>query len=295
MKVRIRRGSFLIALAMSVGVILFSLHTLAGESFPLAELEKGRWALAFVVLPGCPACEVIIPWVHAAKGSFLEIHFALVAPYATLELKKQAEGLRVFLDEGGRFGFLLGVRRAPTVVFFVEGIPVEKLEWPFTEEIFFQKLGESLRVVVPSPKELVGQPAPDFAAQNLEGSAVKFRDLPKPLLIAFLALGCVPCWEALPVLTALSRKLPVVLVALVGHPGLAENDRQRLIQFAEKAKTVGGQTLVLLDHGMEGFPVAMAYRIRRSPTFILVDGKGVVGGVWETIEGLESVFLRNNT
>lgn len=257
-----------------------SLLSLQGEPEEVFDPWEGRWALAFVVLPGCPACVTAIRWLREAKETFPEIRLVLVAPWKSAELLKEADGLPVLLDEGGRFGAALGVRKAPTLLFFVEGTLIGKIAWPFSEKLLLQQLMEVQTLLVPSPKDFLSQPAPDFQGVSLMGKGVGNAELPKPLLLAFLTLGCAPCWEVLPVLQELSREVPVVLVAGVEPQGLASEERARLNRFLMEVQSVGGKAWVLLDLGVEGYPLARAFRVRRSPTFLLLDGKGVVVGAW---------------
>lgn len=265
-----------------------SLVTPSGDPFSLARLAEGRWALAFVVVPNCPACEEVMGWFNRAAEAFPEIRFVLVFPETSPAAESfSSERVNFLVDEGGMFGYLLGVRRAPTVVIFVEGIAVEKVEWPFNEGFLLRKLAESLLIAFPNPKELLGAPAPDFSAPSLDGEKLAFSDLPRPILVAFLALGCAPCWEALPVLVGLSQEVPVVLIAIVGQSGLSEEDHKRLYEFLKQAREKGGVAFVLLDPLADGFPVSTGYKVRRSPTFIFVDKKGVVEGIWEGEESLD--------
>lgn len=176
------------------------------------------------------------------------------------------------------------------MVIFVEGIAVEKVEWPFNEGLLLRKLAGSLLIAFPNPKELLGAPAPDFSAPSLDGEKFAFSDLPRPILEAFLALGCAPCWEALFVLVGLSQEVPVVLIAIVGQSGLSEEDHKRLYEFLGQAKEKGGVAFVLLDPVAEGFPVSTGYKVRRSPSFIVLDRKGVVEGIWEGEETLDRLI-----
>lgn len=267
-----------------------ALVTVAGEPFVVETFSEGRWALGFVVVPDCPACEDVITWFGRASLTFPEIHFALIVPQASSEV--QALGnteLLVLVDENGEVGSMFGVHLAPTVIFFVDGIPVDKLEWPFTEGLLLRKLAESLLITFPKPTELLGKPAPEFTARNMEGQKINFSDLPKPMLLAFLVLGCRPCWDVLPLLAELTQEIPVVLVAIVSPSGLAEEEHKNLLEYLEKTKACG-KVHVLLDLGEENFPVSDAYKVRRSPTFILVDGKGVVAKVWEGKKALEDLL-----
>lgn len=262
-------------------------ETLNGGVIPIEELARGRWALGFVVFPGCPACEEFLLWFSRAAQAFPEISFLLVAPEATPELRavveEQPSGIPVLLDRDGMLGAWLGVERAPTVLLSVKGVYIDRLDWPFTEGTLFRKLAESLLVEVPSPKELLGQPAPDFETVDVKGTRITLAELPRPFLLVFFSLGCAPCWEILPMLGELSQEVTVALTALLGEAGLLEDDRERLEGFLDEVEEQGGAAVVLLDRWIEGrgFKIAMDYKVAQSPTFILIDEKGVITGVWE--------------
>ncbi len=265
----------LVALLVVLGV--------AGPSWALelTELASGRWTLLFLVVPGCPACEEALAWFHRAAQAFPEIRFLLVAPWNTEELPRLAGTLPVYIDEGGALGWELGIRRAPTVLLGAEGVIIDQLDWPFTEGQLFRSLAESLlvKIEMPNPKELLGQPAPEFSATNLKGQETVLAELPRPLLLVFFSLGCPPCWEILPLLEELSKEVAIAL--LVFTEELAEDDWARLRGFLEGVE--GQQVAVLLT---KGFELLEAYRVARSPTYFLMDKKGVIAWVKEGSEGL---------
>ncbi len=47
----------------------------AEEFLALADLEQGRWALAFAMVPSCPACEQVVSRLGPAAEAFPEIQF----------------------------------------------------------------------------------------------------------------------------------------------------------------------------------------------------------------------------
>jgi thiol-disulfide isomerase/thioredoxin len=253
------------------------------QGVEIGDLVHGRWALLFVVIPGCPACEKVLPWFSQAAQAFPEIRFLVVAPAATSELVGLAGDLPVYIDEGGALGWELGIRRAPTVVLLNAGIVVGRLDWPFTEGLLFRKLAESLLIEVKlySPRELLGQLAPSFSAANLKGEVISFHKLPRPLFLVFVDMECDPCWEVLPILEELSQEIFVGFVAVTRE--VSETHRERLEEFLNKVKAKGGRADVLLDKWVEGegFRILAIYKVGQSPTFILIDGKGVIAGVWE--------------
>ena len=98
---------------------------LDGEPSSAVELSQGRWALGFVIIPGCPACEGVITWFGRAGQAFPEINFLLVTHAATPEftsfVNEHAASVPVLLDSDGSLGGSLGVTRAPTVFLIMEG------------------------------------------------------------------------------------------------------------------------------------------------------------------------------
>ena len=76
---RMRWASLVIVVAAELMSMLaqgeeVSLFTSAGEPFALADLNQGRWALAFVVA-NCPACTRVISWLDQALPKFPGIRF----------------------------------------------------------------------------------------------------------------------------------------------------------------------------------------------------------------------------
>jgi hypothetical protein len=255
------------------------LKTMDGGEFQVAGFSRGRWALGFVALPGCPACEQLIEWFGHATQAFPEVQFLLVAPEISPDLVG-AVGTKfeVLLDLGALFGTRLRVERAPTVFLDVNGVYVGRLDWPFSEEELLRALAESLLIPIkfPNPKELLGQLAPDFSSLDLAGKEIALSGVPRPLLLVFLSLGCSSCWEVLPTLEALFEEVAVSLVVPVGEAGFSKADRERLKEFLEPGK--GRPVTVLLAEGFSAFRI---YKVAESPTYILIDKEGVVNWVSE--------------
>jgi peroxiredoxin len=76
--------------------------------------------------------------------------------------------------------------------------------------------------------------------------------------------------------------LTVRLVAVIME-GFSLANRERLEQFLRKVGKLGGTAVVVLDTWVEGegFRMVEAYKVGQSLTFILIDGKGVIAGVWQ--------------
>ena len=251
---------FFLALLASLAV---ALSVWAKE---LEELSFGRWALLFVVIPGCPACEKVLPWFSQAAQTFPEVHFLLVTPWSTPELGKSAGTLPVHIDHGGIFGASLGVKRAPIVLLLARGTIAFRLEWPFDEAKLQESLSGLLALYVPDPQALLGKNAPDFSAKNLAGELISLGFLSKPLLLMFFNPACPGCWEDFPVLVELSKEVSIALLA-IGK--LSVNEVERL-------KLIAGENIVVLC--TEDIRILETYQVVRSPTYFLLDEKGVV--IW---------------
>lgn len=233
------------------------------------ELSSGRWALLFVVIPGCPACEKVLPWFSQAAQTFPEIRFLLVTPWSSDELEKLPGAIPVYVDNGGLFGASLGVRRAPTVLLLARGAVVLRLEWPFDEMKLKESLSELLAFQVPDPRALLGKRPPDFTAKTLAGESISMESLSKPLLLVFFNPACPGCWEDFPILSELSKEVSVVLLAAAK---LSPEKKDRL-------ELAAGEKVVVLF--TEEVRVLQAFQVMRSPTYFLIDGEGVVIWVWE--------------
>lgn len=254
-------------------------ETLNGKSISVEDLAQGRWALGFIVYPGCPACEKMVEWFEQAAQAFPEIKFLFIVPKATSDLKTfvkmHAPGIQVLLDKGGALGAQLDVKRAPTVLFSISGVLLDRLNWPFTKGTLLRKLAESLttEVELPDPKGLIGQPAPDFTASDLRANKVDLKDLPLPLLLVFLDPLSSSSWDTLSFLVNISGKVAIEL--LFSKNGFSSADRLRLVEFLDEAKGEVGVGLI------DDPRIIEAYKVWQSPTYFLMDKRGVVRGVWE--------------
>jgi len=253
---------------------------LDGEPFSSEELDSGRYALAFLVVEGCPACMSSLQWLPHAADAFPEIRFLLVSPVPSAELQGEDLGCTgVLIDSEGKLGGAFRIERVPEVSFLVEGVLVKQLDWPFTEGELLRACAESLLIDIqrPDPSTLVGEMAPAIEAVGLDGMEVNVTDLHKPHLLVFFRMGCSTCWETLMPLNELADVLPVVLIAMASsEEGITDSDRQRLAQFEQV--TMAGRVSVVLTYGAR---IPQDYGLSMSPTFCLVDAEGLVAEVWE--------------
>jgi len=264
---------FLAVLAAVVGIAAFPGHTAndtTSSAFNLAGLAQGRWALLFVVLPGCPACEHAIRWLGEVRHDYPQIQFLLLAPLRTEELRAIASPLDLPLavDEGGRIGARLGVRRAPTAVLLLDGRPQGGLDWPFTQDALVRAVEDLAAAPREGPWQLLGSAVPLGEARMLAGDPINLDELPRPLLVLFFNPLCPPCWDALPGLVELGEEILPVIVILAHHT-LSADDRERLREAG---------LMVVYDDERE---LARALSVRATPTYVILDAEGVIRWVHE--------------
>jgi len=263
----------LLAVLMAVLGISASLGATAcaatAPALDSTEIAQGRWAVLAVILPGCPACEEVLGWVGEVHQDFPQIGFLLLSPWESEEIwAASAElGLPSLVDEGGRMGAALGVRRAPTVVFLLDGEPVGLLPWPFGKEELERRLVELASAPRQGPWALLGTRVLLPEVQTLAGEPLRIQQPGEALVLFFFNPECPPCWRALEGLAAL-EEIKVVVVVLAPQ-GVGESERGRLAETG---------LLVVLGGAPD---LAKTLGVRVTPTYVILDGEGVVRGVHE--------------
>jgi len=158
--------------------------------------------------------------------------------------------------------------------------------------VWFSQSGSLARLSVGAQgqKVKVGEPAPDFTLDDLDGKVVHFNDLAgQSVLINFWATWCVDCVEEIPLLGEAyeSNKDQGFVVLAVN----VEESPTEVEMFLE------GMTLtfpVVLDRRGD---VAGAYRVIGFPTSVFVDRDGYVVAIHRgplssvAIENYLEVFL----
>ena len=276
-----KKAFLALASAALLGVASQAFPLLGGGEIPFDRILQGKWCFAFVVAPGCGACDMAIDWLEDwdSRQTQSEIQVALVVPWETPELR-EALGevpLPVIIDSQFVLASWFHIEVAPTVVLFAEGTFSEKLKWPFDRDDLETKLEELKEFVIPRPQDLLGGPPPELRGVNLQGKEVGIEDLPRPVLLFFFSTTCPACRASLAFLDDFTKLLPVAMVVLNKGHELSDEDRNELSDLKEKY----GDKLTVVVLGKREKETMERYRIRWTPTFFLVGKDGLVKAVWE--------------
>lgn len=114
----------------------------------------------------------------------------------------------------------------------------------------------------------VGQPAPNFELQTINGDRLSPSDLKgKVVLLNFWATWCVPCQQEMPLLQDRASRFPENLVVL----GINYDEPSSLVRdFVTGLKITFP---ILLDPGAKA---QILYRVRGYPTTVILDGQGMI-------------------
>ncbi|GII63516.1 hypothetical protein Skr01_36010 [Sphaerisporangium krabiense] len=113
-----------------------------------------------------------------------------------------------------------------------------------------------------------GERVTDFAATTIDGAEVSLEALPGPLLTGFFSTGCPSCREEIPGFVRHAADLPGGRAqSLVVVSGTREQAADIIDAVREVARVV--------VEPQDG-PVATAFGVHGSPTFVLLDQDGTV-------------------
>lgn len=143
-----------------------------------------------------------------------------------------------------------------------------------------RELGTAQRIAATAPPGLpIAAPAPDFSLKNLAGEPVSLGALQasgRPTLLVFMNPGCSSCSELVPKLAGWQRTLADRLTIAVISRGEAEHHEAWQSQALQN---------ILLQKRYE---VGEAYRIRATPSAVIVTRVGKVGSnPAESVFGIE--------
>jgi thiol-disulfide isomerase/thioredoxin len=261
---------YLLAIVLIVGGV--PTITQADHAVNLERLHEGSWALVFVILPGCPACDDVIVWLGRAANAYPDLNVLLLCPWLTDELEAAAAEAKwpLAVDAGGLLGAGLGVKRAPTVVFSLDRRPLAWLNWPFREDDLVRRIRELAAAPRGGPWQHLGAAASLGTVATLDGESVDLDHIPGPWLLSFFSPRCPACQEELPMLVQLSQEIEVVLAVMASH-ALSVRDREMLRQAGVGAVADDDEAL------------ARMLAVRVTPTHVLMDREGRISCVQEEV------------
>ena len=119
----------------------------------------------------------------------------------------------------------------------------------------------------------VGQKAPDFELQTVDGKSMKLSDLKgKPVMLNFFATWCPPCRAEMPVLQEVYKEYEAQ-----GFVILAVNLNESELVLKSFREKLGLTFPIVIDKDDR---VSRLYDIVPLPTSYFVDKNGVVQGKW---------------
>lgn len=274
---------------LALSVSLMSTQQLFATAEPVSvtaskvnELLIGIRAFAFIVQAECSACEQVVQWFADTARAFPGIQFAFVSPNpATERVETSGGAIPIVPDKDGLLAVALGVARAPTVIVASDETTVARLDWPFSREDLFGVLTAQRPrdTDAPNPEPHLTTRFKELVTVDLHGKRTALVDLPLPILVAFLNLGCPACMDLLPLLQRVSADISTALVAIpAAHGGLSTAERQSLETLREETRP--HSVVVLIDASDRSSERTTPLV---SPTLLLVNRKGVIIGQWEGV------------
>jgi len=121
-----------------------------------------------------------------------------------------------------------------------------------------------------SQSSLLGQPAPSFKRDSLDGVKVEVGNAAgKVVVVKFVAKYCKPCLKTLPAIEKLHEEHPEIAIV-----GVSEDEHE---SEARELATNMGLTFPVVHDAQQ--VLAARYRVRDLPVTYVLDGKGNVAWV----------------
>jgi peroxiredoxin len=215
-------------------------------------------------------------WVDGQTGLIREFRFDMTAAAnAMADEMRQMQGEEEDEDAGWmdampRYEKLVIVMAAESVVCNAE-IPPKRFafgneaEYEEVEEFSWGAMGAS------DQQELVGEPAPEFTAKDIDGAELSLSELKgRVVVLDFWATWCGPCVQAIPHVQTLAERFADEPVTVLGINRDTPGSEQRVARFLEKKEVTFRQVL-----DGEG-KIAEAYRVTGIPCTVLIDREGII-------------------
>jgi thiol-disulfide isomerase/thioredoxin len=242
----------------------------SAEDAPTLDLMPGIWVVLFGSRSECPSCEEAIAWIGDGREVFPEYSYAVsISRLSAQYTPSIPDGVTLHNDTSGQLRSKYGVTETPTVLVLAHGMPIRVRQWPFSRGSVLRMLAETALTAdhIPRRFDLLGRPAPEFRAVDLDGEVVGRNDLDLPVVLGFLTLGCTSCLSSASMICTLGDVVNTVLVVL-------DADEERREPFASGLDpTVCSEVTVWLVDGKKFVP---AYGITRSPSYVSINEEGTI-------------------
>jgi cytochrome c biogenesis protein CcmG, thiol:disulfide interchange protein DsbE len=130
--------------------------------------------------------------------------------------------------------------------------------------------GSSPQAAPPSSKSsLLGQPAPTFKREAVDGNSVEVATPGKVVVVKFVAKYCAPCVRTLPAIEKLHEQRPEIAIVGVSEDEHASEARELVSTYHLRFPVVHDVQQVL----------AARYRVSDLPVTFVLDGHGNVAWV----------------
>ncbi|HYP50259.1 MAG TPA: MauE/DoxX family redox-associated membrane protein [Pyrinomonadaceae bacterium] len=274
---------------LPVGALVpaFSLPDANGKQFLSKDLlNASKPSLLFFVSPSCKPCAALLPDIEDWQRQFGEkINFIFVSSGAAKEnVEKFGADKIVLLQKDNETMTLFRAKWTPTALLVnADGTIGSRLT---TGDAAIRALVQSIRPNLSNghvPKSFLigqngsklGEPAPEFALQNLDGKQVKLEDFRgKKTLLLFWGPGCGFCQAMLPDLQKWERQNDRTAELLVVSRGEVETNRKQNLKSP-----------ILLEKAME---IQNLFGANGTPNGIIIDEEGKIAS--EVAVGADEVF-----
>jgi thioredoxin-like negative regulator of GroEL len=141
------------------------------------------------------------------------------------------------------------------------------------------------RQYIEQPRRARERFAPDFSAELLDGSRVSLASVHgRVALLDFWATWCGPCRDAIPELKSLAKKYPEGQLVILSVN--VDDDAEKWRRFVRQ----NGMTWTQCRDGQGS--VREAFGVRGFPTYVVIDGEGVIRGELTGTDPFRSVGYR---
>src|SRR5229473_1710814 len=148
-----------------------------------------------------------------------------------------------------------------------------------------EPLAERAKQLLVNPHRALENVSPEFQLTTLQGETISLKQLSgKIVVLDFWATWCPPCRESVPELKDLTKKYPREKLVLISVS--ADKDEKAWRDFIAK-KNMDWPQFLDLDH-----QIMDSFSVRAFPTYLLIDGEGILRQRFNGRNPQESVVHR---